>query len=119
MSSPRDVIGETIRSEGWTCEYHEPVNGPGECSQCDDSHERLGDRILAALAAAGYEVVGPLPEPDELELGYWITNHDLVQISNDGKVCTDNWSVCQTPDEARHTASALLAAARRVEEERR
>lgn len=55
--SAQDAIAATIRAEGWTCEYHEPVSGPGECSQCDASHERLINLTIEALADNGYAVI--------------------------------------------------------------
>ncbi len=51
-----DVIAEVMRTHGWTCEYHEPVSGPGECGQCDNSHGLTSTGILMALKAAGWEL---------------------------------------------------------------
>lgn len=44
------VIADILRKHGWTCEYHEPVSGPGECSQCDAAHARTAAEIDTALA---------------------------------------------------------------------
>lgn len=44
-----DRITEVLQQDGWTCEYHEPVSGPGECSQCDDAHRRTAERVVAEL----------------------------------------------------------------------
>jgi hypothetical protein len=68
MSVLIDRITDVLRRDGWTCEYHEPVSGPGECSQCDDAHRRTAQRVaellvdlagtgqlLASIAAIGAE----------------------------------------------------------------
>lgn len=82
--SAREVIAEVLRSEGWTCEYHEPVSERGECRQCDDSHDRLGDRAVAALREA--RTMRSVEELDALPVGAiavepsghaWI-KHDLA-----------------------------------------
>ena len=31
------------------CEYHEPVNGLGECPQCDDSHRYTAAAVIREL----------------------------------------------------------------------
>ncbi len=45
----RTRIMAVLRERGWTCEYHEPVDGPDECSQCDDSHGKTADAVIREL----------------------------------------------------------------------
>jgi hypothetical protein len=44
-----EQVTAVLRERGWTCEYHEPVTGPGECSQCDDAHRKTAASIIGAL----------------------------------------------------------------------
>lgn len=118
--SAQEVIAEVVRDEGWTCEYHEPVRGPGECSQCDDSHECLADKAIEALNAAGYAVV-KLPEPDEIraatedENGYhdWVSETGGVAVFDGGEIHWDGQ--ISSAEELRVEAARLLAAAKYAE----
>jgi hypothetical protein len=79
-----------LRDRGWTCEYHEPVSGPGECSQCDDAHQKTAIAIIDALHLTreaytdGSEVFDPDEWPERRPLEYvrfvgpWVKGSDCV-----------------------------------------
>ena len=45
------AVAAVLRRDGWTCDYHEPVDDPGECPDCDEGHASTAGRIVAALDA--------------------------------------------------------------------
>lgn len=57
----RTIIAEVLRRAGRTCGNHEPVSGPGECEQCDNSHSKTAAEIDTALGGLTRE---------------WITRHE-------------------------------------------
>jgi len=51
-ADPRvEAVMAVMRRDGWTCDYHEPVDDPGECSDCDEAHAATASRAVAALDA--------------------------------------------------------------------
>ncbi len=51
-ADPRvEAVAAVLRRDGWTCDYHEPVDDPGECPDCDEGHASTAGRIVAALDA--------------------------------------------------------------------
>lgn len=54
-ASDVEQIMAVLRTEGWTCEYHQPVSDAGECSQCDDSHRKTASAIIDALGLTDAE----------------------------------------------------------------
>lgn len=78
MSDLVDRITDVLRRDGWTCEYHEPVNGPGECSQCDDAHRRTAERVAEALNLREERIHAddPLYEPGQRR---WVSPWTAVE----------------------------------------
>jgi hypothetical protein len=106
-----DIIAAQIDRDGWA--EHEA----GECGGCDASRDASAAAILAALKAAGYEVV-QLPEPTRHtdNTAQWDGMYWSV-IRNVGVVISDVAHLQSFgPDEACSLAAALLAAANAAEE---
>lgn len=65
-------IAKIIRDHGWTCEYHEPVSGTGECSNCDESHVITAQHIAAEL----FPLITTMAELDALPDGTVVRSSD-------------------------------------------
>ena len=45
------AVTAVMRHDGWTCDYHEPVDDPCECPDCDEAHTQTAKAVVAALDA--------------------------------------------------------------------
>ncbi len=127
MSSPRDVIDQVLY------DHNSPADGsPNDDYLPRDEFECCTEAILTALHEAGYRIVGPLPEP--VYAGGVAMWNAFPDDGADDDHCRRSYRTAiradtewvgvmgrldLTPDEARHTALALLAAAEKAEEETR
>ena len=108
------IIAEQMRTDGWTCEYHEPTSREGECSGCDESLTRTARAAAAVIASADDLAVIELPEPDGDRALEWCDGNVYASAGFD-RVRVYVEDARHSIAGARELAAGILAAAKAAE----